>query len=377
MKVVFVTNIPAHYRVALIRRAFKILKDKNIELITLFSRLSYRRRSHWKINKEDFDFEYQVLGNKNSIALKNKLFELGFNAVSAVKKIKPDLIISAGFSLQSYLLSNFCKRNNISFLVYSGETVYTALNYKRNLIRKILRKKINSNTNYYIVYGLKAGDYIEKTFLVNDKRIYKVINTIDTEGFIKKINKSAVLEKSKYIILFVGELRKIKGLDLFIKSVSLIEKDLLNQTEIWIIGDGVIKNDLKKMILSFSLSNIKLLGKINHEEIAYYYKNCDLFVLPSIYEHFGLVLVEAAIAGKPLIASKYCGGAYDLIEEGKNGYIVDPYDTKIFAEKIKSLIISQEKNRKFGEHSKYIISSRVNIDIAVKSFCKAIMECIN
>jgi glycosyltransferase involved in cell wall biosynthesis len=371
-KAVFITNIPAHYRIALISRSSKILKNEGINLITIFSRLTYERRKYWEINKNKFDFEYRVLNNKNSIAFKSKIYEIGLSALKALKEIEPGLVVSAGFSLQSFIISRYCRKEGIPFLVYSGETEYTADAYRNDLIRKFLRNKINENTNGYIVYGKKAKEYIANNF--NNDNLYEVINTIDTEEFSKKLNKSADVSKDKFTVLFVGDLKKDKGVDLLLNSVGLLADSIKRNIEIWIAGDGEMLDQLIITAIKLGIKNIKFFGKVNHSNIAHYYKNCDLFVLPSVNEPFGLVLVEAAIAGKPLIASKYCGGAYDLIENGKNGYIIDPHDYKGFADKIESFIDSEEQTRNFGKYSEYIIKTRVNIRNAAVNFTNAIKE---
>ena len=372
-RAVFITNIPAHYRVALIKSTSKKLKERKISLTTIFSRLTYSRRDYWNINEDNLDIDYIVLNEKNSLSFKNKLYEIGLNTVKELKKINPEIIVAAGFSVQSMLVASYCKKNNIPLIIYSGETNFTAESYKKDFLRKIIRNKISNTVNGYVVYGTKAKEYIEKSFDTKGKQIYEVINTVDTDAFREKLNKSENKERDKYIILFVGDLKKIKGVDLLINAISHLSDDVKNKITVNLVGDGDGRNELEMLARQANLSNINFIGKVNHDEISSYYKNCDLFILPSTYEPFGLVLVEAAISGKPLLASKFCGGAYDLIENGKNGYIIDPYDTKEFSVKIEEMI-DFEKSKKYGKYSEMIIEKRVNIDVASDSFCKAILE---
>lgn len=73
-------------------------------------------------------------------------------------------------------------------------------------------------------------------------------------------------------------------------------------------------------------------------ELLKEYENASLFVLPTREDCFGLVLVEALAMGTPVIASKYADGAYDTIEDYKNGIIVDPYDEIKFGKTIESVL---------------------------------------
>lgn len=74
------------------------------------------------------------------------------------------------------------------------------------------------------------------------------------------------------------------------------------------------------------------------EPLRELYHNADVFILPTREDCFGLVILEAMCASLPVISSKYADGAFDLVAEGENGYIVDPEDTHAFAEKIDQIL---------------------------------------
>lgn len=96
---------------------------------------------------------------------------------------------------------------------------------------------------------------------------------------------------------------------------------------------------------------VRFLGFLSREELKKEYAKSALFVLPTRQDCFALVILEAMCAGLPVVCSRYADGAYDLVEDGKNGYIVDPYDRKQFSERIKMLLQDEKLAERMGEYS--------------------------
>ncbi|MFQ8877530.1 MAG: glycosyltransferase [Roseburia hominis] len=87
------------------------------------------------------------------------------------------------------------------------------------------------------------------------------------------------------------------------------------------------------------------------EPLRELYHNADVFILPTREDCFGLVILEAMCASLPVISSKYADGAFDLVAEGENGYIVDPEDTHAFAEKIDQIFADENRLKEMGTRS--------------------------
>jgi len=374
MKVIFITNIPAHYRVAMLNKADEILRKNDIEMTVVFVRQTYKRRDYWSADKNNFKFRYIFLNNKYSISIgRKKLLESGLGIRKILAEIKPDLIVSGGFSLLSLNVSIFSRKHGIKYALYSGETESTSKKLLFKRLRYHLRNYIIKNAHYFIVYGKKAEEYIEN-FGIKKNRISVAINSIDTNRFIQKLGSVEKKANKNVNLLFVGELRESKGLIHLLKALDIIEE---KGFELRIVGDGAYRKYLNKYIADNKISFVKFEGKISHDEMQNYYRQSDVFILPSIFEHFGLVLVEAACAGLPLIATTLTGGAFDVIEEGINGYIVDPFDHGGFSEKIGRLISDKELRIRMGKASLRIIENKVNINLSGLGFANGIIKCLN
>ncbi len=375
LKAVFITNIPAHYRVAMLNKAYYILKDHGIELNVVFSSLTYERRKYWDVDTGNFRFPFFVLEEKGSVNVsRNKLFETGIGLRKTLARIKPDAVAAGGFSLSTLNALRFARNKGVPFAIYSGETNFTASSLKWMFIRNLLRKYLIKRTDHFIVYGSKAAEYIN-SFGITYDNISIAINSIDTDKFTKKLEACGGADNNGTVsILFVGDLRKHKGLEHLIKSLQLLKENnfILN-----VIGGGEESENLSEYVRANKIEYIKFEGAVNHNDIHVYYKNSDIFVLPSTFEHFGLVLIEAACAGLPLIGTVFAGASYDVIVEGKNGFIVNPLDHGEFSGKLRNLIKDRELRNRMRSASLDIIRNKVNIDLSGEGFAEGIIKCMN
>lgn len=129
------------------------------------------------------------------------------------------------------------------------------------------------------------------------------------------IDPAVKLPLGKTNLLFVGRFDPPKGLDILLEAFNACQRDDLHLT---IIGDNVIGGGPK--IEKKNTDRITFLGWVPHEKLASYYTACDAVVMPSRWEAFGLVAIEAMKYGKPVIVSDR-GALPELIKDGKNGFI--------------------------------------------------------
>ena len=112
------------------------------------------------------------------------------------------------------------------------------------------------------------------------------------------------------------------------------------------------------------------------EELREIYNTHDIFILPTREDCFGLVISEAMAASMPVISSCYADGVYDLVIDGENGYIVNPYDSVKFANTIEKLIANDELVEKMGKASFEIIN-RFSFDRTSEAIGEAINRALD
>lgn len=250
--------------------------------------------------------------------------------------------------------------------------ISTRIDFTEKLIRnneynniKIAEEHIyhNNNTKYLnkLYYILKSIDYLmpSSNYLTN---YYKELFTeyrykIKTNNMpIESDNKISNL-KNKNIIT-VGRLEKVKGYDDLIKLFSKLDN---KEWTLSIAGTGSEYDNLNNLIKELNMEdNIKLLGFKNTEELNKIYKESSLYIMTSIEESFGLVLLEAASHGLPLIAYDSALGAKEIIKD--NGILIKNRNEKEMIKELKNLI-NDEKLRKEYQKKSLSISKQYDYDL--------------
>ena len=213
--------------------------------------------------------------------------------------------------------------------------------FGNSIVAKILdnkQKKIIKNS-----IPVSAGK--ELTYLYKElNEIYPYFST--THKKIIKVNKN----NTTIQLLYVGRLENLKRITDAINAVSILKDENIN-VRFNIVGEGVEKNNLLNLVKSLKLENsIVFHGHLsNTEELDEQYKNADIFVFPSISEGTPKVLAEAMSYGVIPIAVGDTGSIRFILEDSKNGFLVDAYSPKQIALKIKKL----QESKKLQENMRH------------------------
>lgn len=232
----------------------------------------------------------------------------------AIKQIKPDVVYChstwAGLFVRFPMLF-LGKSCRVIYNAHGWAFLRDTAEWKRKIyagIERILQRKTNCiiNVSKYeynaaIRYGLKK---------VNQTVIYSGISP--EKG---KIDSQVKLPLRKINLLFVGRFDPQKGLDVLLNAFNSCHRQDLHLT---VIGDNVVGGGIK--IEKKNTDRITFLGWIPHDKLASYYSACDVVVMPSRWEAFGLVAIEAMKYGRAVIVSDR-GALPELIENGKNGFV--------------------------------------------------------
>jgi len=204
---------------------------------------------------------------------------------------------------------------------------------------KLFRKILVKFDEIIAVSEGVMNDFNKVYLLENKTRVISNlinINKIKDKSKLKSIQKDEQLE-----IISVGRLHQMKGYDRFIDAISkLRDEGLLKKVKFKIYGDGPEKNNLSAKILDLNLSKIvTLMGSVENPYI--YMKSADLFVLSSIYEPFGLVIIEALTLGTPVLATEN-SATNKLIKNNIDGLIVENSTDGLYFG-LKEILLNKEK----------------------------------
>ncbi|MBF0543793.1 MAG: glycosyltransferase family 4 protein [Candidatus Riflebacteria bacterium] len=166
-------------------------------------------------------------------------------------------------------------------------------------------------------------------------------------------------DSSEATILYVGQLIRGKGVDIFLDALSR-----LNCT--WrtsIVGDGNARASLEKQVRRLGLQGrISFSGWVDHEQLRNFYDSADIVVVPSRWpEPFGMVGLESMRYQKPVVAFSV-GGIPDWLENEKNGILVPPANPELFALALKKLIKNPDLRRQMGLNGRKILSEKFSFE---------------
>ena len=147
--------------------------------------------------------------------------------------------------------------------------------------------------------------------------------------------------------------------------------------KVFIAGSGPQEKELKNQVKKLNLENhVKLLGYISNEEKYQYYKDCKVVVVPSRWDCQPITLFEAAASGKPVIASNV-GGISEMIENNKDGILIEAGNSKQLAENILNLLSDSQLKRKISINARKKVEDKFDSKIMAnrtKEFYENIIE---
>lgn len=217
-------------------------------------------------------------------------------------------------------------------------------NYEANsLVEKLLKRLFYRKLD--LVVPLTERDRRNYFYLHNTVPIPNSLSFVS--------NKPSSCKEKKIISL--GRLTKQKGYDLLIEVISLIQTDLKGW-KVEIYGNGEEKENLLNKI---KMKNLESLITINNpvENVEDIYMESSIYLSPSRWEGFPMVLLEAQASGLPCIAFDYPCGASEIISDGETGFVIKNFDIKMFSRKLLELVNDTDKRILFGKNA-YALSSR-------------------
>jgi D-inositol-3-phosphate glycosyltransferase len=173
------------------------------------------------------------------------------------------------------------------------------------------------------------------------------------------------------MILFVGRIEPLKGVETLLNALTIMQKNNTNREgccpHYLVIIGGNAEDDQQLMTVEMerlqSLARdlgikdlVLFLGKRSQESLPYYYSAADVVVVPSHYESFGMVALEAMACGTPVVASQVGGLAY-LVRDGVTGYVVPDGEPDVLANRLVELLINPALSQKMGEEGARLAQS--------------------
>lgn len=266
-----------------------------------------------------------------------KLGERHFKVVEQIieeNNIKFDIVHSHFLWSAGYVGAKLKEKYGVPFVATAhGFDIYI-LPFKDKVWKESIRYVLNA-ADHVITVSKSNYECIKKLDVVAPISI--IPNGFKSEMFRpeekENCRKLLGLPLDKKLIVSAGYLAEEKGHTYLVEAMSDIVKQR-DDVLCYIVGTGALEHKLKKRVASLGLKDkVKFVGFKPHDEMPAWMNACDVFVLPSLTESFGVVQIEAMACGKPVVAT-YNGGSEELILSDEHGFLVEPKNSHALSEAI-------------------------------------------
>jgi len=369
----------------------KHLEMNRLSIIRHLNEITYKQTnlffhliSNNKLKMDKVNFKY-ISYSLNTYFIRNPIFFIKYfflSIILGVKIIKTNIQIqiignTSGHLYQgliAYIISRITGRKFLMRVNEDNILATILLLQKRKINHRIINLGIfyilNSiqiylykNADWIITHGPMDYDYIKK---INNKCTFLPLS-VDTNLFKKLNNKSKLSLKKdkKKIVLFVGRLVPIKGLDTLIMSFKNILKTF-PETLLIIIGTGYDEKYYQKIVFDNRLEkNILFKGYVPQNILSEYYNMADVYVLPSLREELSNTIMEAMACGVPVITTNVGGNPF-LIKNGFSGLLVPPKNIEKLTEALTRILSDSILAQTLSDNALKRIVDLLNFDIGKK-----------
>ena len=222
-------------------------------------------------------------------------------------------------------------------------------------------KRVIARVDRIIASTLAEQTQLQFLYKANKRKITIIPPGVDTSHFypipMDEARQYLGVDPDNKLVLFVGRIEPLKGLDTLVKAISWRRTFKPGQVTLAIIGGDP---DASPQEMSAEMARIQklcddlcmgrmvvFLGKRAQDTLPYYYSAADVLVMPSHYESFGMVALEAMACGTPVIASQVGGLAF-LVKDGETGYHVPDQDPEALCEKLLDILSDPHQREKMG-----------------------------
>lgn len=330
-KILFITNIPAPYRIDFYNELGKYL-----DLTVLFEAKGANDQGI------KFNWNYDKIVNFKAIFLSDgdiKERKVDWKILKHLKKNEYDEIVVTNYSYFTEMAAIiYLKLFRVPYYMETDGGIIRDENFIKRIYKRFLVSGAKgyfspsrSSDKYLSFYGAKENRIYRYPFTSLKEKDVLEKPVTETE---KKLLRKELLIKEKYMILGVGQFIHRKGWDVLIEAAKTLDSDY----GIYIVG-GTVGEKYKKLA-SNAKAPIYFLEFKGKEKLAEYYKSADIFVLPTREDIWGLVVNEALAYSLPVITTTNCVAGEELIKNNENGRLVSSENSNELAGSIVEIMHS-------------------------------------
>ena len=266
-----------------------------------------------------------------------------FYILRLIREIKPDIIHTHLFQPRVYTTIAHLF-NKQSILITQKHSIVNPKKHNIFILLEMISLRMNKKV---IAISESVKKSLTKYEFIPRNKIFVLPNCIDYQAFNKAILRDSIKNINEIVIGTVGRLEKVKGINYLLFAMKIILAKYPH-TRLEIIGDGSQAGELVEISKKLGISNsVKFFGKFT--DVIPFYNKMDIFILPSVLEGFGIVLLEAMAAGLPVVASDV-DGIKEVVIHGESGILIPPKNPDAIASAVIQLIENPQLVNKLVEN---------------------------
>ncbi|MGA9378285.1 MAG: glycosyltransferase family 4 protein [Phormidium sp.] len=310
-------------------------------------------------------FKVEVLGDRKIIPLIQSSTSYGSNftslpltIVNRLFKFKPDVIFSNSFGVWTILALLFKPVGKWKVVIaYEGSS--PGVDYRNSAPRLAVRRAMVQAADACITNSQAGKAYLIEILKAKVDRVFAKPYEVPDPKALLEYDQNTDFNFSQLqqpIFLFVGSVESRKGINFLLEACAILEKQQIHNYTLLVVGDGTQREELESFCRSANLTEqVKWLGRIDYGKLGTFFRNANIFVLPTLEDTWGVVVSEAMVLGKPILCSKWAG-ASEIVLDGENGYIFDPSDPEKLAQMISRFISDPQLINSMGNKSQQIMA---------------------
>jgi glycosyltransferase involved in cell wall biosynthesis len=211
----------------------------------------------------------------------------------------------------------------------------------------------SANREFYRAIGVPARRIFDMPYAVDNRRFMTGAPLVDGER--KESRAGFGVHDDRPIVLYAAKFQRRKRPDDLLRAAARLNREGVI-FHLVMVGSGEMETDLRALVQHLGLSNVHFAGFVNQAGLPSIYAACEIFVLPSESEPWGLAVNEAMCAGLPIVASSEIGCVPDLVHDGRNGRTFSAGNVAGLSDALRPLLADPDLRRRMGAASRDVIA---------------------